>query len=955
MPDMKDMKDAMENASVSRSGGQESGAAERAESQDPVETVGEYGRQAGGAPEGAVTAEDIDGGPSLDDKKDGDGDDKDGKKKKDRDPADDVGRDKKDKSKGTAGDDAEGGDGPPGDGGGDDKSPLTGKKKKSPLAKLAKQAAMHGGMMAMQMAIKLLLLQLLMKLLQWLAQVVAAIVNTVVNIIMAVVQAVIAITITVGLTIATGGMFLVVLGIGALIAGLISMYDATSVAMREPADPCDEAITWTMEDGVSVDKEVVAAKIYVALKAAGWDQYHIAAVLGNMEVESSVGFSTMEISNVYGYSRNTTHSGKDTESAATTTIRMPVTKANYDANDMPQYQEWLKTCLQNPQPGTIHDGHPGNGSLGPIPAASHTMGVCREYQTTGATNSLNANGVKDNQRCDCTCTYWSHNTVHPGSWTRIDTSTCPHGKSDGIAGSGSALSQKYYHTSAKSTEDLGIQCYLTRSRTCWVDAYGVHHWGTWSIPTSAWLLDRPNAGTVNWHHAYHLANFQTGCWRQRAANFVGKSHGGYIGIGLAQWTGGRHRKLMEFAYGTAGAPGYPATGSGNIYWGRSSNIWDKDKDGDPMTDVEYHKYLNAAAQAAGQPLHWYDTELQMAFLLQESSEPLIGADRLNFMKYFVWNSVDTYPWLKTGETHQAVDLNYLTKAWMIYWERPSSMDSLGERQAFASMWLSDYIGPWWDKTKPLPTGVDETLGADILTLADSTATVAGNIGSSTDRNECSTGTAANNSSIATAAVSFAWPHSEQTNCKSGMHTAAQCSYGNDGTPLYQCVMETIHHRTVAQGQNACSWSAIGAVRWAGASSDTTLSMGCSTLFGQLGTNGEFTDVTSSWISGTEEGLQPGDILCCSHHIVLYVGHDTVVQVYGSDPHYSDAVADESLVIVGASTGGDDIYKGPPSRSAALEVLDATTAEGYRVFRSNGSHVSEEWVNVCKDGYGAGYP
>lgn len=517
-------------------------------------------------------------------------------------------------------------------------------------------------------------------------------------------------------------------------------------------------------------------------------------------------------------------------------------------------------------------------------------------------------------KCDCQCVWWSWATIHPGSWaTKTETkcSTC-----------GNATKEVQYHTSSVNADgtavggDMGIQCYQYRTRSCTHgENGGVGAWSNWT-----------------WKHASHLKNMQAGCIRQAkskgSTSFAGD--GGYRGIGLGQWTAGRHRNLMAFAYGSAS----------RVYNGRcNGNIFaDMPEHG---TATPIHEPVN------GKTMHWYATELQMALLIGKE-----GSDSTYAMQTFP-NKKDSA--CNTNVYHKSGVKGY-AELWMREWERPNASaisQSIGTRAEKAEALLNDCIGTWYDNHDTgLPTLGDISVGQDILSMAETTAEDAANLGSATNRNGCSKTIAANNSDIAHAAISFAMPHKsvDTINTACG-HTAAHCSKGTGGTPLYQCVANTCYNVTAANNR-ACTYVANSALMWSGAT-DKKLNTVCESLIKDLATYDEFMEV--DWGSDKSK-LQPGDVLICETHIVLYVGHDTIVSVYGSNPDYACAVANTQLEVVAGSISNDSTST-PGSRSAGLETYDAgsyNTAKGYKVFRNVAKRPNPEYVGACKEGYSSGY-
>lgn len=118
-----------------------------------------------------------------------------------------------------------------------------------------------------------------------------------------------------------------------------------------------------------------------------------------------------------------------------------------------------------------------------------------------------------------------------------------------------------------------------------------------------------------------------------------------------------------------------------------------------------------------------------------------------------------------------------------------------------------------------------------------------------------------NSSIAEAAVSIAYEKRD-------------LAIGNDGTPLYKQVKAEVTGET-SQYFRSCDRVVCTAVRWAGA--DDSFPLGpCGTQSNHMNSSSKWMKVTG--ISG-EGDLQPGDILNCSGHTIVYVGNAEVRKKY----------------------------------------------------------------------------
>lgn len=144
-----------------------------------------------------------------------------------------------------------------------------------------------------------------------------------------------------------------------------------------------------------------------------------------------------------------------------------------------------------------------------------------------------------------------------------------------------------------------------------------------------------------------------------------------------------------------------------------------------------------------------------------------------------------------------------------------------------------------------------------------------------------------NSSLAAAAVAYAWPTREDGRC-------------NNGTQLYQEV-----HDAVAPGDpwyQSCDRGVTTAVRWSGA--DDNMDMGaCTNIMAHCVANPDLWDDLGVYGSSiTYDQLEPGDILCGPHHVHMYTGYEEIAK------KYPDAPSDYNTV--SASIGDQQRNGGP---------------------------------------------
>lgn len=179
--------------------------------------------------------------------------------------------------------------------------------------------------------------------------------------------------------------------------------------------------------------------------------------------------------------------------------------------------------------------------------------------------------------------------------------------------------------------------------------------------------------------------------------------------------------------------------------------------------------------------------------------------------------------------------------------------------------------------------VDVDYAQSIIDLAGATADIATNLAAGRTMDSCSTILRADNSSIATAAMSFAWENEDMSH--------------NDGTALWQCVKDATLGEADGEGSNwqykSCDRTVAAAVRWSGA--DNEYPAGDTTVqYRYLSSN---TDQWARVYWQTEQDLLPGDVLIFTSqmngsehgHTLIYVGDGKIVEgSYSSDsPHIDD--------------------------------------------------------------------
>lgn len=255
------------------------------------------------------------------------------------------------------------------------------------------------------------------------------------------------------------------------------------------------------------------------------------------------------------------------------------------------------------------------------------------------------------------------------------------------------------------------------------------------------------------------------------------------------------------------------------------------------------------AEATGLP--WYTMDCQLVFSVTTDS----GAGWLN-------------NWFVTFDGSAADAAEEFCRCW----ERPNDMEgAVTRRRAIAPEWATRILE--WD--------VDADYANSLIELAEIARLESSNDGINDAMDNCQTMREYDNSSIARAAVSYAY-----LDWHDGVH--------NNGTPLYQTV-----HDVVYPGDRyyaSCDRGAAVAVRWSGA--DVTFKAGACRGQYQYCMSSEKWEVVN-WNS--VDDLRPGDVLICadihgvSCHTLMYVGNDIIKQIHGED-------APDNLMFVEASYG-----------------------------------------------------
>lgn len=201
-------------------------------------------------------------------------------------------------------------------------------------------------------------------------------------------------------------------------------------------------------------------------------------------------------------------------------------------------------------------------------------------------------------------------------------------------------------------------------------------------------------------------------------------------------------------------------------------------------------------------------------------------------------------------------------------------------------------------------------------------------GSSTTVKDPTTGgtITVDNTSLAAAAVSYAWP-------------STSAAKGNNGTALYQYVKNKI---IVDDYYRSCDRGVAIAVRWSGYD-DTYPAGPCTSQEAHVITSAKWQEV--DW-GGDVSKLKPGDILIATpgtwgDHTVMYVGYDIPKQIQGVTAN----------VVEASLTKGAAFPYHPENRSPGLTLCEdgwIGQLTLYRVFRNVQTETNSIYVNIPID-------
>lgn len=243
------------------------------------------------------------------------------------------------------------------------------------------------------------------------------------------------------------------------------------------------------------------------------------------------------------------------------------------------------------------------------------------------------------------------------------------------------------------------------------------------------------------------------------------------------------------------------------------------------------KNFLAAAEELG--TQWYTVDFQIAYTLAVGA-PASGSS--------FWSN-----YMALGGS-----VADCTQYFAQYWEGNTIL-AQDDRVSAAESWYS-LMSSWT---------VDETYGASVIAMASNISGEATDVAVSKAQSSCVSTVVYNNSTIASAAVAYAY------------ETKAE-GYGNNGTELYQRLHDYIWGTSDIYYMS-CDRGVATAIRWSGSddsypAGDTSVQLSyliSSSKWALVGTADEL----------TMDDLLPGDVFILDGHTFLYVGENAVQAVY----------------------------------------------------------------------------
>lgn len=305
-------------------------------------------------------------------------------------------------------------------------------------------------------------------------------------------------------------------------------------------------------------------------------------------------------------------------------------------------------------------------------------------------------------------------------------------------------------------------------------------------------------------------------------------------------------------------------------------------------------------------VNWFDIETQLAFMIAADGDAAVYR---NFLA----------GWQEEPNPQQAAWV--FTKKW-----EGNTTRGIEERKTRAASWYVTISE--WNRTGAF----DAAYGQSVIAMAGATANSATNVAAAESWESCEENFNADNSTVAAAALSYAWPD------KSMSH--------NNGTARWRFVKDSVIGVTDGQGRSwqykSCDRTVATAVRWAGADSNYPAGP-VTSLMSYMSSSDKWAKIP--W-DGNKETLQPGDVMIkvtaataggTGNHVMLFVGHEAV-QARAAQPEcspiaaWAQTAANPLMMVVDGSFAGS--FDSESGRSPSVKVFSSSymNPQSYDIFR-----------------------
>lgn len=314
--------------------------------------------------------------------------------------------------------------------------------------------------------------------------------------------------------------------------------------------------------------------------------------------------------------------------------------------------------------------------------------------------------------------------------------------------------------------------------------------------------------------------------------------------------------------------------------------------------------------AEGMGKDWWDFDWQMAFYLSQGSNCTTG------------HKGGSDFWTTYKNEMQGASVEECAQYFARYYEG-NTVNGQNARVTLAQEWSNKFSG----MTK------DETYAKSIFAMADQMRAGTADEVVAEEQAKCVKTKTVDVSSLATAAVAYAWPTSAD-------------SRGNNGTALYRAVRDGVFPSEKSFPYMSCDSGVATAVRWAGV--DVSYPIGnTNTQHTYLSTSDKWESLGYSDTISYDE-LQPGDIFVLgdgesptgsvwSGHTVMFVGNEAIKAKYADAPDSFDTVS--------ASYGQRSPACGGEVGYLLQKGYDSVGRSHYEVFRIKTPDNSDEFKDL----------